>query len=173
MSSVIKLRVRPRRARPLPGKIATSHPPTGDPMRAIAVSSLIVALLSVGALETGCATAESRNNSYEQALGQWQGASEDQLVARWGKPMSEQPTGTGTGKWLTYVVNNGVVPGPTVGFSIGGFGFGGGHSGVGLGAGAAVPVGNATALVCTTRFLVENGRVSTWNFDGPGCGAVN
>jgi len=129
-------------------------------------------LLPCGALllaVAGCATSESRSEAYEKALGQWQGASEQTLRARWGTPVAEEAAGHG--KWLTYVVNSGVVPPPTVGFSIGGFGFGGGRTSVGGGVGVAAPVGQATAVTCTTRFLVEDGKVSTWTFDGPGCGA--
>jgi hypothetical protein len=33
-------------------------------------------------------------------------------------------------------------------------------------------VGQATPITCTTRFLVEDGKVSTWTFDGPGCGTT-
>jgi len=118
----------------------------------------------------GCATSPSRGDSYEQALAQWQGASEELLLQRWGKPQSQEQAGSA--RWLTYVARNGSVPAPTVGLSIGGFGFGGGgHSAVGVGVGAAVPVGAPTPITCTTRFLVENGKVSTWTFDGPGCGA--
>lgn len=119
----------------------------------------------------GCAAAPTGPAAYEQALSQWQGAPEDTLRARWGKPMAEEQAGNAT--WLTYVVVNGVVPPPTMSFSIGGFGFGGGgHTSVGGGVGVTAPIGPATALTCTTRFLVENGKVSTWTFDGPGCGAV-
>jgi hypothetical protein len=117
-----------------------------------------------------CVAPPSREAAYEQALSQWQGAPEDTLRARWGKPFSEEPAGNA--KWLTYVVSNGAVPPPTVSFSIGGFGFGGGgHTSVGGGVGVSAPVGQATPITCTTRFLVENGKVSTWTFDGPGCGA--
>jgi len=118
---------------------------------------------------SGCATHESRTEAYEKALSQWQGVSEQTLRARWGSPVAEEAAGHG--KWLTYVVNNGAVPPPTVSFSIGGFGFGGGRTSVGGGVGVAAPVGQPTPVTCTTRFLVEDGKVSTWTFDGPGCGA--
>jgi hypothetical protein len=118
-----------------------------------------------------CATPESRTEAYEKALGQWQGASEEALRARWGTPVAQEPAGHG--KWLTYVVNNGAVPAPTMSLSIGGFGFGGGHTSVGGGVGVTTPVGQPTPVACTTRFLVEGGKVSTWTFDGPGCGSAN
>ena len=119
---------------------------------------------------TGCATTESRTEAYEKALAQWQGAPEQTLRARWGTPVSEEAAGHG--KWLTYVVNNGAVPPPTMSLSIGGFGFGGGRTSVGGGVGVSTPIGPATPVTCTTRFLVEDGKVSTWNFDGPGCGGT-
>ncbi|MEP6503959.1 MAG: hypothetical protein ABJD97_11545 [Betaproteobacteria bacterium] len=140
------------------------------------MSTRLNALISTAAaafalLAAACATPASGPAGYEQALGQWQGASEETLRQRWGKPAAEEQIGGGT--WLTYVVNNGVLPGPTMSFSIGGFGFGGGHTSVGGGVGVTTPIGAATPLTCTTRFLVENGKVSTWTFDGPGCGASN
>ncbi|MEO5689731.1 MAG: hypothetical protein ABIR54_20425 [Burkholderiaceae bacterium] len=138
--------------------------PIHRPILKLALSSTLAVLVG------GCATPESRGTAYEQALSPWQGASEDNLRARWGKPFAEEQIGSG--KWLTYVVNSGAVPPPTVSFSIGGFGFGGGgHTSVGGGVGVTAPVGQATPVTCTTRFLVENGKVSTWTFDGPGCGA--
>jgi hypothetical protein len=130
-------------------------------------------LLSCGALIlslAGCATPDSRTDAYEKALSQWQGAPEQTLRARWGTPVSEEPAGHG--KWLTYVVSNGTVPPPTMSFSIGGFGFGGGRTTVGGGVGVSAPVGQATPVTCTTRFLVEDGKVSSWTFEGAGCGAL-
>lgn len=118
----------------------------------------------------GCATPESRTEAYDKALAQWQGAPEQTLRARWGTPVSEEAAGHG--KWLTYVTNNGVTPAPTMSFSIGGFGFGGGRTSVGGGVGVTTPIGQPSPVTCTTRFLVEEGKVTTWNFDGPGCGAA-
>ena len=130
------------------------------------LTSALPLALAVG----GCATPQSRDEAYEQALSQWQGAPEDNLRARWGKPVAEEQIGSG--RWLTYVVANGAVPPPTVSFSIGGFGFGGGHTSVGGGVGVSAPVGQPTPVSCTTRFLVENGKVSSYTFDGAGCGAA-
>ena len=122
-------------------------------------------------LVAGCATQESRESTYDKALAQWQGATEDTLRARWGKPFAEEQNGNA--KWLTYVVASTPAAAPSVSFSIGGFGFGGGgHTAVGGGVGVTAPLGQPAANTCTTRFLVENGRVSSWNFEGPGCGAT-
>jgi hypothetical protein len=137
-------------------------------MRAPTLSFFSATALAL--LAAGCAAPQSRSAAYEQALGQWQGASEETLRARWGKPVAEEAAGSA--KWLVYVVNDGATPAPTVSFSIGGFGFGGGHTSVGGGVGVTTPIGQPTPVTCTTRFLVENGKVSTWTFDGPGCGAA-
>ena len=140
-------------------------------MRAMNPTVAACAALGLAALAAGCATPRSNDAAYEQALSQWQGAPEATPRARWGTPVAEEQIGSG--RWLTYVVNNGAAPAPTMSFSVGGFGFGGGgHTSVGGGVGVTTPVGQATPVTCTTRFLVENGKVSTWTFDGPGCGNV-
>jgi hypothetical protein len=129
-------------------------------------SAALAAALAAG----GCATPASRAADYEKALAPWQGASEEALVARWGPPQAQEQIGHG--RWLTYVVRSTAPPAPTVAFSIGGFGFGGGRTAVGGGVGAAVPVGQPAAPTCTTRFLIEDGKVSSWTFEGAGCGAL-
>ena len=130
-----------------------------------------LAALAVAAVAAGCATPRSDSAAYEQALSQWQGAPEETLRARWGQPVAEEQIGHG--RWLTYVVATGAAAAPSVSLSIGGFGFGGGgRTSVGGGVGVTTPVGRPAAVTCTTRFLVENGKVSTWTFDGPGCGHV-
>ena len=139
-------------------------------MRAMHLNIAAWAVLAGATVAGGCATPRSNAAAYEQALSQWQGAPEDTLRARWGKPAVEEQIGAG--RWLTYVVNGGSAPAPTMSLSIGGFGFGGGgRTSVGGGVGVTAPVGQATPITCTTRFLVENGKVSSYTFDGPGCGA--
>ena len=144
-------------------------------MRHAALTFFAAALVAVGSLAAGCATRQSMDSDYEQALAQWQGATEELLVSRWGKPQSEEQIGSG--RWLTFVVNNPGVRsnGPTIGIGIGGFGIGGGgRSSVGVGIGATAPLNSGSAgtpVTCTTRFLVENGKVSSWTFEGAGCGA--
>lgn len=140
-------------------------------MRAKNPTVVACAAVALAALVAGCAAPRSATAAYEEALSQWQGAPEDTLRARWGTPVAEEQIGHG--RWLTYIVNNGVTPAPTMSFSIGGFGFGGGgRTSVGGGVGVAAPVGQATPVTCTTRFLVENGKVSSYTFDGPGCGSA-
>jgi hypothetical protein len=141
-------------------------------MRALIPPVAACVLLAAAALGAGCAGPRPDGAAYEQAPSQWQGASEDTLRARWGKPALEEQIGQG--RWLTYVVSNGAAPAPSMSLSIGGFGFGGGgRTSVGGGVGVTTPVGQPTPATCTTRFLVENGKVSTWTFDGPGCGRAD
>src|SRR4051812_10495387 len=111
-------------------------------MRTIPRLLLASGALMLATLAGGCAAPLSGRDAYEQALGQWQGAPEETLRARWGQPASEEQIDHG--KWLTYVVHSGDVPPPTVSFSIGGFGFGGGHTQVGGGVGVTTPVGQPT-----------------------------
>jgi hypothetical protein len=139
-------------------------------IQAVLTSAAFAGGLAAALAASGCATPESRAADYEKALGPWQGASEEALVARWGPPQAQEQIGHG--RWLTYVVRSTAPPAPTVAFSIGGFGFGGGRTSVGAGVGAAVPVGQPAAPTCTTRFLVEDGKVSSWTFEGAGCGAL-
>ena len=82
---------------------------------------LVPALAAVAVL-AGCATADTRRAAYEQALSRWQGASEADLVARWGPPVSVQAEGQA--KWLTFVSRAAAsTPTTTVAFSFGGFDF--------------------------------------------------
>jgi hypothetical protein len=142
-------------------------------MRTIALPLALAAVLAAG-----CATRQSMDSAYDRSLSAWQGQTEETLRARWGKPASEEQTPNG--KWLTYVVDNPASVsggGPRIGIGIGGFG-GGGRVGLGGGVGLSAPIaglggsgGNTQVASCTTRFLVENGKVSSWTFDGAGCGA--
>jgi len=97
---------------------------------------------------------------YDASLARWKGASESTLLAAWGTPAAQ--AGGGGGKTLTFVVRNNYD------------GEGGVHV-MQVGRSDGVMVGAARApaapLVCTTRFVLINGVVSSWTFDGVGCGA--
>jgi hypothetical protein len=131
--------------------------------------SLLLATLSL--LAAGCASRESREAGYDRWLSPWQGATEESLRARWGRPVSEEPEGSG--KRLVYVYSQ--PPGSggsSLGISIGGFGIGGGgHSAVGVGVGGTVPISPSGPQSCTTYFHVEQGKVVSWSFEGAGCAA--
>ena len=79
-------------------------------MRAMHLQVAAWAALACATMAGGCASPRSNAAAYEQALSQWQGAPEDTLRARWGKPFAEEPAGNA--KWLTYVVSNGAVAQP-------------------------------------------------------------
>lgn len=137
-------------------------------MRTAARAFAIVALVALNA--AGCASRQSGEAAYEKWLAPWQGASEESLRARFGKPDAEEVV-SATTKRLTYVINTASASagGSTIGFSIGGFGIGGGgHTAVGGGVGVTAPL-NPTPTTCPTTFLVENGKVASWVYEGKGC----
>jgi hypothetical protein len=127
-----------------------------------------LALLLVAGL-AGCATAAQDDYAmearYEASLAHWKGAPESQLLASWGKPtvMQDFPDG----RVLVYVVRHDIDNGnsprnyqvPTI------TAFGAPVISAGMTAAPVVPV------TCTTRFMVHEGVVSSWKFDGLGCGA--
>jgi hypothetical protein len=142
-------------------------------MRPYRLSTLPAACAAVAlaALAAGCATQQSSADAYDHQLARWQGASEESLVAAWGKPLAVETVEGG--KVMVYV-NNHVAAydnRPTFSFGIGGWGMGGGNSSVGAGVGVTTPVGSANANSCVTRFLVHDGKIESWTFEGAGCGA--
>lgn len=118
----------------------------------------------------GCASAPPAGDAraYDESLAPWRGASEALLRSQWGPPQDD--AAVGAGRQLTYVTYAPRQPaGATVGISLGGFGFGS-RSAVGAGVGVSAPL-TVQGPACTTRFLVEQGVVVSWTFDGAGCGA--
>lgn len=120
-------------------------------------------------LQAGCATPQADPAAYDASLAPWRGATEELLRSQWGPPYAEGSSGAG--KRLTYITRSGGNPsGATVGISLGGIRLGGsGAVGGGVGVAAPISTGGAT---CTTHFQVEQGKVVSWTFDGPGCGAA-
>jgi hypothetical protein len=124
---------------------------------------------ALSALLAGCATQGTdtyvMDARYEASLEHWRGAPENQLVKSWGKPtmMQDFPDG----RVLVYVVRHDIenyanprtyqIPSVTA--------FGAPVIVTGMTAAPAAPV------TCTTRFVLQNGVVSSWKFDGLGCGA--
>ncbi len=138
-----------------------------NPTRSIPISMAAAAL----ALAAGCASEQSKADAYDHSLARWHGASEDSLVAAWGKPLAVETVEGG--KVMVYV-NNSVSPydnRPSFTFGIGGFGWGGGSTSVGAGASVTTPIGSNNANSCVTRFLVHDGKIESWTFEGGGCGA--
>ena len=119
---------------------------------------------------TACATDQSRRDAYDRSLAHWQGATEESLIAAWGRPRFEEPVEGG--KLLIYVHDQvgGYDNRPTFSIGLGGWNWGGGGSSVGAGVGVSAPVGSSSnANGCTTRFLVHQGKVESWTFEGGGC----
>jgi hypothetical protein len=97
---------------------------------------------------------------YDASLARWKGVPESTLLATWGAPTAQAVQGDA--KVLTFVARNNY----------------GGEAGVHVlqvGRPDQAMVGSARApaapLICTTRFVLMNGVVSSWTFDGLGCGA--
>ena len=125
----------------------------------------LLAALAVTALVAGCATTEQRLAEVKDA---WQGASYDEVVARWGPPArsADLPDGRRTHTWVSedVPVSGG---GPTVGVGV----FGGsGGSGVGVGIG--FPFGMSVSRASCERTLTFRDGVvveQSWAGDANYC----
>jgi len=131
-------------------------------------TALLLAL--AGALAAaGCAApAGSMDARYEASLLRWQGATRAQLEASWGRPTIAQSTADG--EILTWIVRTGLddraasgTP-PIVAVT---------RTGGGVAVTTAMPPLTAPAvpITCTTHFVLKEGRVAAWKFEGLGCGA--
>ena len=129
-----------------------------------------IATVTIAALLAACASNNARSDSYDAWLAQWQGASEQALLARFGPPNAEEQVSP-TSKRMTYVLARpgAYSAGPTIGLSIGGFGIGGGgRTAVGGAVGVTAPL-STTPATCTTTFVLEEGKVVSWASEGPAC----
>lgn len=119
----------------------------------------------------GCASRADLDAGYDASLQRWKGATRAELEAAWGRPALAQPAEGGTA--LTWVVRNDVDtrPGtdgtPTV--VVAPSGRAGGAPSVSVIQGRQNPA--TVPVTCTTRFLLKDGRVVSWKFEGLGCGA--
>ena len=104
---------------------------------------------------------------YEASLLRWQGATRAQLEASWGRPALAQSTPDGD--VLTWIVRTDIddrtasgAP-PIVAVTRAG----------GTTVATATPalVAPPVPITCTTRFVLKDGRVAAWKFEGLGCGA--
>ena len=121
----------------------------------------------------GCADQASMDTRYDASLQRWQGATRAELEAAWGRPTLAATTGGDT--LLTWVVRNDIDsrPGPDGVPIVVVRRAGAGGAGA-PGVQAVVPGAPAPAIVpitCTTRFVLKDGRVASWRFEGLGCGA--
>jgi len=115
-----------------------------------------------------CACASSTDvaveGRYEASLAQWKGVPEGQLLAGWGPPAmsAELPDG----RMLVFVKRTDYVnmTAPQ-----------GYHTVSAFGAPIFVPGMTAAPMVpatCRTSFVLHEGVVSSWRFDGIGCGVA-
>ena len=118
----------------------------------------------------GCAAPMgSMDARYEASLLRWQGATRAQLEASWGRPALAQATPDG--EVLTWIVRTDIddraISGapPIVAVSRMG--------GTGATVTTASPMLTAppVPITCTTSFVLKDGRVAAWKFEGLGCGA--
>jgi hypothetical protein len=112
------------------------------------------------ALLAGCATT---NPDFEVERQSWQNATYDEVVARWGHPVSAEklPDGVETRTWISEGVP--WQPGPSVGVGV----FGGGR-GSGVGVGVNVPFGSPPPPVrCERTLYFRDGRVVDQMWNGP------
>jgi hypothetical protein len=124
-------------------------------------------LLVAAALLAGCSTV-SVEQEVDQAKSTWQGATYDEVVARWGPPARSATPGDGrqTHTWTSQEAP--VRPyGPSVGVGVFG-GSGGGGVGVGVGFPFGMTVNPAS---CERTLTFQDGRLveQSWNGDPGYC----
>ena len=109
---------------------------------------------------------------YDASLQRWQGATRADLEAAWGKPLLVKAAPDG--QVLTWVVRTdlddgqtrGTVPSVVVTRAAGGNAVG---TSVSVGPSMMAPA--TVPITCTTHFVLKDGRVASWTFEGLGCGA--
>ena len=135
------------------------------------ITLLLALALALAFAASGCASKADMDARYEASLQRWRGATLAELEAAWGKPRRAQATPDGL--VLTWVVRMDIDDrdvhggGPTVAVTQARNGGGLSTSVVSTGAltSAQVPI------TCTTHFTIKDGRVTSWKFEGLGCGA--
>ena len=118
----------------------------------------------------GCAApAGSMDARYEASLLRWQGATRAQLVASWGAPTLAQATPDG--EVLTWIVRTDIdgrtasgTPPVVAVTRVGG-------TGATIAGATPALTPPAVPITCTTHFVLKEGRVASWKFEGMGCGA--
>jgi len=106
----------------------------------------------------GCATTAN----FEKMLNGWVGATEDSLISRWGPP--SRVYSTGSSKYLTFDrAASGYVPGTAPTYQttiIGNTAYTSSYGGTS---------GYAYTKNCSTTFIITNGVVSSWRWEGNAC----
>jgi hypothetical protein len=126
-----------------------------------------LAAAGLAAATAGCASRASMDARYDQSLARWKGAPRERLAAAWGTPRLEERRPDGT-TVLVYVVHHDIEnrpPGPSVATVTDTHG----HATTVMTPQAlSAPV---VPVTCTTRFVLRDGLVESWTFDGLACGA--
>ena len=133
---------------------------------------LTLVLLPAALATAGCADKASMDTRYDASLQRWRGATRAELEAAWGRPTLVAAAGGDT--LLTWIVRSDIDshPGPDGVPVVVVSRSGGGAASPGVQ--TVVPGAPAPAVVpitCTTRFVLKDGRVASWKFEGLGCGA--
>jgi|EndMetStandDraft_4_1072995.scaffolds.fasta_scaffold22359_4 hypothetical protein len=138
--------------------------------RSAAPIPLLAVALACALAVAGCAApAGAMDARYEASLLRWQGATRAQLEASWGRPTLA--TATPDGEVLTWIVRTDIdsraasgAP-PIVAVTRAG--------GTGATVTTATPALAAppVPITCTTHFVLKDGHVAAWKFEGLGCGA--
>jgi hypothetical protein len=125
--------------------------------------SRLAALVFAG-LAAACASRGALDARYDQALAHWKDAPRAQLLAHWGRPDLDEQLGDGR-EALVYIVHHEFEgadrrPRTTVAPGV--------HGGI---VDSGMPIAPVAPVTCTTRFVLENGIVKSWSFEGIACGA--
>ena len=114
-------------------------------------------------LLAGCATT---NGDIQGARDSWNGATYDEVVARWGAP--HRYTTLSDGAYVYTWESEGTAPGGRIYPS---FGIFGGSGGVGLGTGVTVGGGGGELVRCARTLIFRDARVAqqTWQGDPGFC----
>jgi hypothetical protein len=139
-----------------------------DAMRTLRLHPLLPPLLALcSGLLGACASHEAKDiameGRYEASLARWKGAPEGALLAGWGPPVAAE--NLPDGRMLVYVTRTDIVnqSAPQGYHTITAFG-----APMYVQAMTAAPIVPAT---CRTTFVLHQGVVTSWTFDGIGCGS--
>lgn len=112
------------------------------------------------ALATGCAALQ---RDLEEEKATWQGASYDEVVARWGQPLSgdKLPSGLERRVWASESTPS--PSGPAVDMGV----FGGSGGGGGVGVGINLPIGSPSVVRCERMLYFRDGVVVDQEWNGP------
>jgi hypothetical protein len=132
---------------------------------------LLALALACALAAPGCAApAGGMDARYEASLLRWQGATRAQLEAAWGRPTLARATPDG--EVLTWIVRTDIddrtasgAPPIVAVTRVGGSGA------TVVTATPSLTTPPAVPITCTTHFVLKDGRVAAWKFEGLGCGA--